>query len=262
MEEKGTIFIREEGAGFALVLLHGFCESHKVWDDFAKPLARDYHVLQVDLPGFGSSASVIGLKSLEDVARRVYNALVAKGINKFCLIGHSLGGYVALAIEAMFSSAVAGLVLFHSTAKADTPEKRENRNKVVEFIKANGVAPFIENFIPPLFADPTHPAIAQAKLMGHASPQETVIWYTEAMRDRPDRTDTLAKAEKPVMLIAGERDSVIPKKTLEDQVTFLKEPTFIALDRSAHMGMFEQPVESMQALRQFIGQLPGSAVYV
>lgn len=244
------LFIAEQGQGSAIVFLHGFCETHEIWLEFAKPLSQNYRLIFVDLPGFGESPLLEG-KTLEDRATQVVEALKRRGVHQFLLVGHSLGGYVSLAIETKYTEMVEGLVLFHSTAFADTEEKKENRNKVVDFVSKNGVAPFIENFVPPLFADQQHPAIARMKSMGRDTPKETVLWYTKAMRDRPDRTSTLRKATKPVMIIAGLKDAVIPIKTLEEQVTFLQRPTFITLNLSGHMGMLEESEKSVRAIENF-----------
>src|SRR5690606_20750625 len=99
----------------------------------------------------------------------------------------SLGGYVALAMVAQQPDRFAGLGLFHSTAYADTEEKRASRSKVIEFVETNGVEAFTSNFVTPLFADKTHASIQKVREINMKASREAVIGYTKAMRDRPDQ---------------------------------------------------------------------------
>jgi pimeloyl-ACP methyl ester carboxylesterase len=147
----GSVYYKQQGDGPALVFLHGFCESHEIWDETGPELSSDYRVITPDLPGFGKSAILKSPFSIREVGRTVIEFIETLGIRKLALIGHSLGGYVALAIAKERPDLVAGLCLFHSTAQADSEEKRINRNKVIYFVERNGVQPFIETFVPGLF---------------------------------------------------------------------------------------------------------------
>ena len=96
-----------------------------------------------------------------------------------------------------------GIGLIHSTANADLPERKLARNKVIEFVSANGVLPFVQSFIPPLFYDQRNPSVAGTVSLASATPLSTLISYTEAMRDRLDRNHVLKRFNKPVLFLAG-----------------------------------------------------------
>jgi pimeloyl-ACP methyl ester carboxylesterase len=246
------IFYTDSGKGTPVVFLHGFCESHKIWIDFIAPFSNDIRILNVDMPGFGASPLPTNNLSIDSVGLSIIEWLEELKISNAVLIGHSLGGYVALAIAEQRPDLISGFALFHSTAYADSEEKKVNRNRTIEFVRKNGVAPFIDAFVPGLFFKKDHPATSIAHKIGVQTSSDTLIAYTELMRDRPDRTNVLKNFNKPVLVLAGVRDSIIPFNSLKEQVTFLQKPTFTVLDESAHMGLFEQPETSRKAIQKFI----------
>src|SRR6187402_3467112 len=185
------IFFEQQGLGNPVILIHGFPMSHFVWKDFASRLTANVTVYTPDLPGFGQSKILPSPFSIDDVANKLLEWIESNGIKKSVLIGHSLGGYVALAMIEKRPDLFVGLGLFHSTALADSAEKKDSRTKVVEFVEKNGALTFTSNFIGPLFADPTHPAISFVKEIASQSSAEAVVGFTQAMRDRPNREAVL-----------------------------------------------------------------------
>ena len=92
------ISYKEYGGGYPLLFLHGFCETNKVWEDFAHLLSNDFHVLCPDLPGFGKTSLFANSFTIDDVAKEIKNWLRELSINKCLVVGHSLGGYIALSM--------------------------------------------------------------------------------------------------------------------------------------------------------------------
>lgn len=245
------IHCRELGNGFPLVFIHGFCETSEVWADFADRFGHEFHVIVLDLPGFGKSEALPAPFTLEGVAQQLIDFLASKNIDHYCLIGHSLGGYVSLAMAALQPNAVHSVVLFHSTALDDSTEKKENRNKVIDFVRANGVAPFVETFIPGLFYDKSHPAISTLHQIANQTDKNTLISYTQAMRDRPSRIQLIQDYKKPTLLLGGQFDPIIPASSLQDLAA--KSGAEVAfLDKTAHMGMLEAPIEAYRIIYQFL----------
>jgi pimeloyl-ACP methyl ester carboxylesterase len=145
-----------------------------------------------------------------------------------------------------------GFGLFHSTGYADSEERKASRNKVIEFVSKNGVAAFIETFIPPLFYDTSNPHIPFAVKMALETKQETLIGYAQAMRDRPDLTSVIEKFNNPIIFIAGEKDTVIPLETLQKQAELAAKPQLYVIPNVAHMGMFEKETETLNLTREFL----------
>lgn len=248
----GTLYVKEKGEGFPVVLLHGFCETHKIWDGVLSALSSCYHVLAVDLPGFGKSDFPEGTFSLEDIADRIIQWLGDRQIEKCVVLGHSLGGYITLAMANKNPKLIAGFGLVHSTAYADTEEKKANRNRVIAFVKEHGVKYFIESFIPPLFADQQNNRIPKMVEIGAATPLQTLIAYTLAMRDRPDRINVLADFKGKILFLAGEVDSLIPIESIRNQARFCKWPFVAVLEGVAHMGMLENERETIRNVETFL----------
>ena len=241
-----------------VVLLHGFCESKKIWDHFIPVLADIAHLVVPDLPGFGENKALEEPVTIEKMADEVYRLLLDLQLDEGgILVGHSLGGYVSLAFAEQCPHWVKGLCLFHSTALPDTEEKKKNRNKTIKFLEQNGVPAFTENFIPSLFYEKNRkslqPAIKKAMQIANQTPVSTTIEVTKALRDRKDRTHVLKNASYPFMFIAGKEDQAVPFETLKDQFWLPKGPvTLQVFPETAHMGMFEREKETLEGLKGFI----------
>lgn len=252
MSEQNNVFYTDQGEGFPVILIHGFCETHEVWTRFAEKLSADFRVISVDLPGFGNSKSLPEGFSIADAAKKIIELLDALNIKKCVPIGHSLGGYVTLAMVRQQVNLFSGFGLFHSTAYADSDERKTARNKVIEFVTNNGVAAFIETFIPPLFHDKSNPDIPFAVKMALQTKQETLTGYAKAMRDRPDLTSVIQKFTNPIIFIAGEKDTVIPPDALEKQAKLAAKPDLHVIRETAHMGMFEKEAETLNLIGKFL----------
>lgn len=245
------LFFREKGEGDPLLLIHGFPMHSAIWENFSHKLSNHFRIILVDLPGFGKSPLLSDGFTIDDVAQEVLEGLSTRVNNKLVVAGHSLGGYVTLSMAAQRPEMFAGFSLFHSTAYADSEEKKKSRTKVVEFIQQNGVEAFTGNFIAPLFADKDHPALADVRNINLASQQQTVIGYTQAMRDRQDKTAVLKSFDKPVLFLAGDRDPGIPLKSIEEQATLSNNIEVNVLKGQAHMGIIEDADRTAKILDEF-----------
>ncbi|MFL5728399.1 MAG: alpha/beta fold hydrolase, partial [Cytophagaceae bacterium] len=125
----------ESGRGKTIVLVHGFCESQEIWKKTQAALSAHYRVICPDLPGFGKSPLKVKDISIAYYAEMIKELLAFLNVEKCCMIGHSLGGYITLAFAEKYSAMLSSFGLFHSTAFADSPEKKENRNKTIQFIQ-------------------------------------------------------------------------------------------------------------------------------
>jgi pimeloyl-ACP methyl ester carboxylesterase len=243
------------GNGFPVVLLHGFCENKDIWDTFSVPLSEAFQVITPDMPGFGGSQHNTNFASVEAMANEVSALLQQLQIGKCVLIGHSLGGYVALALAEKHPEIVAGLALFHSTAYPDTEEKKQTRTKTADFIDKNGIPAFIENFVPPLFFKDRHEELKEymelTRKITLQAPKATAVAVTKAMRDRPDRTHVLREATYPVLFIAGKDDGAVSFLSAKEQFFLPKHSQVQALAETGHMGMFERPQETYLMVHHF-----------
>jgi pimeloyl-ACP methyl ester carboxylesterase len=250
------IIYTDKGAGPVVLLVHGFCESKAIWNSFSAVLSHSYRVISIDLPGFGESRLDEETVSMEWFADEVQNLLKLLQINSFVFVGHSLGGYIGLAYAEKYVRHLTGLCLFHSTAYADSEERRANRDKTITFIHKYGADMFTQSFIEPLFLLKNRQVlkneIAELKSIAKQSSEKGIVATTIAMRDRPDRTHVLATLTVPVLLIGGKNDATIPIEKLEEQARLSDKITLAEIDECGHMGMYEQKEKTFDALKNFL----------
>jgi pimeloyl-ACP methyl ester carboxylesterase len=249
-----TLFSREKGKGKPILLVHGFPFHQEIWDGYVERLSDEFRVIIIDLPGFGKSEPLQSQFTLDQIASTLLDFLGENDLKKVNIIGHSLGGYVALEMIRKSPELFTSLVLFHSTAYADSAEKKTSRSKVVEFVQKNGALPFTTGFIPPLFFNPTHPAIERVKQIASKSTSEAVIGYTLAMRDRPDHIKTLEVFKNPTLFLAGKNDPGIPVDSIIKQAGHCQKGEIHILENVSHMGMLEKPEETASKIKEFLSK--------
>ncbi len=247
-----TLFSRQRGNGEVMIFIHGFPFHQGIWDNFAEKFIDANTVVTIDLPGFGKSPILPDGFTIDDVAENVLQFMDAHKLSNAILVGHSLGGYVSLAMIDKKPELFQKLIMFHSTAYADSDERKESRNKVVEFVKKNGALAFTTSFIGPLFSDPQHEDIELVKQIAATTDAETIIGYTKAMRDRPERIKTLKNFKKPTLFLAGDKDPGIPATSVVEQSRHCQKGKIHILKNVAHMGMFEKSVESVAGIKDFL----------
>jgi pimeloyl-ACP methyl ester carboxylesterase len=250
-----SLFLQEQGSGQPIVFIHGFCETHEIWKEFVTPFITSYRVITLDLPGFGSSELLSTPFTIDDVGDAVAETLEHHNISDAAIIGHSLGGYVALSLAKNHSSLLKGLGLFHSSAFADSEEKKENRNKVIESVKNYGALPFIDTFVPGLFFDKSNAALKKVYAIASKTRSETIINYTVAMRDRPDSSQMWTKSDLPKLLISGREDTSIPAQISRELGEIGHNLRFIELEKTGHMGFFEAETECQLTIKSFTDEL-------
>lgn len=241
--------------GQAVILIHGFCEDHRVWDEWLELMPNDLFFLSIDLPGFGASPPHDDL-SIDSMAEALLGALDAHSIDRCVLVGHSMGGYVSLALLEKAPERVAGLCLFHSHPFADSAEKKESRLKAIEFIDNHGHGIYVRQMIPTLFAydySKGYPSEVNA-LIHHAQHFDPngIIAALRAMHNRPDRSAVLQQAKVPVQFIIGRLDQAVPWELSMSQVTLPAIADIQIYNHVGHMGMFEAPQATARAVRAFL----------
>jgi pimeloyl-ACP methyl ester carboxylesterase len=200
------------GTGTAVVLLHGFIENKTMWKDLAPKLAEKNRVISIDLLGHGDSDCLGYVHSMEENAEIVKAVLSNLKIRKTIIIGHSMGGYVALAFAELYPQFIKGLVLLNSTAKEDSEERKINRDRAIKAVKQNYIN-FVRMSIVNLFSennrDRLENEIEKVKLEALKTPLQGIIASLEGMKIRKDRQFILKESNFPKMLILGKKDGVL-----------------------------------------------------
>lgn len=235
-----------------LVLLHGHGLSPLIWDGLSAALSGDYTIMRPDFSRMTRHTTV------EAYAEELFSMLAASQITRCVLIGHSMGGYVALALAAAHPDMVAGLVLFNSTAFADpdTDEQREKRRTAQEILETDGSEPFVTKSVASMFSTPNQQKradLVQQVIEAHKTlPAEALLTGLQAIRTRPDRSDLLVNASFPVLILAGRHDSAIPYEQSQALKSKLPHAQLVMLESSGHLGMLEEPEAAVEAVREFL----------
>jgi len=252
-----SIHFFDKGSGQPVVLIHGFCEIGQMWEDFAESLSDSFRIICPDLPGCGKSPYTSSQKNLEEVAVQLEEWLDDQQVTDPIVIGHSLGGYVTLALAELMGSKLKAIGLFHSTAFADDEEKKGMRDRTVQFLHKNGVDKFVTSFVPGLIPeqkrDDFQEEIAEVIEQAKQSTLEGLIAYTEAMRDRKERVDVLQNFSGPKLMIAGTLDSAVKidaSRAHKSAVT-----AYYELEGVGHLGMIEQKDRCIELVRDFCGEV-------
>jgi pimeloyl-ACP methyl ester carboxylesterase len=214
-----TIDYTATGKGTAVVLLHGFLENQTMWQYLAPVLATKYRVITVDLLGHVNTDCLGYVHTMEDQADMVHHVLHELKIRKSVLIGHSMGGYMALAFAELYPDNVKGLVLLNSTSRADSDERKLNRDRAIAAVKQNYTA-FVRMSIANLFSEDNREKLAETienvKLEALKTPLQGIVAALEGMKIRNDREVLLHFGPYPIALILGKKDGVLP---YDDNVT-------------------------------------------
>ncbi|WP_207515530.1 alpha/beta fold hydrolase [Longitalea luteola] len=250
------VFYRKEGSGQPVVLIHGFSEDGTVWENQVEYLKSKFQLIIPDLPGSGQSPMNGADWSMEYFAECIRSILDKENITKTSMIGHSMGGYITLAFAEQYPDRLHSFGLFHSTAFADSEEKKTARRRGIEFIQQNGAAKFLEQSIPNLFSEITkkrQPELVQKILARYTNfVGQSLVNYYQAMMVRPDRTQVLKNFSGPVLFIMGKHDTAVPYEQGMQQ-SYMPGLSYIhTLEHSGHMGMWEEPELSNVFLEEFL----------
>jgi pimeloyl-ACP methyl ester carboxylesterase len=259
--QNANISYRIAGKGKTVMLLHGFGEDGTVWEHQIEALQDDYRLIIPDIPGSGNSGFLPNgnIETYAQILKAIIDIELPKTEQDFSLIGHSMGGYIALAFAEKYPSMLNSLGLFHSSAFADNEEKKEVRTKAISFIKEKGGYSFLKTSIPGLFnekfAADNQEDIESLIEKSKAFTSAALAQYYQAMIDRPERIVLLKTFKKPVLFIIGEFDKAIPLETSLAQCHMPAISHVHILAKSAHMGMFEETEKANQVLKNFLEQV-------
>lgn len=228
-----------------VVLLHGYLESMIVWDEFVDLLKDKVRVVTLDLPGHGISNVIGEVHTMEYLAKCVGDAMAALGIERYSMVGHSMGGYVSLAMLDDYRDHIENIILLSSTTSADSQEKCDRRRREIELIKA-GKKNTLARLVPHAGFAPENVKrlqdyiedISELILM---TEDEGVIAILGGMIERQSRGDMLRKSGIPHLFIFGRHDYYIPEEVAQEMIA--EDPTaeVVWLEHSGHMGFIEEP---------------------
>lgn len=242
------------GSGQPIVLLHGFLEERSMWNDYAEKLSSEFEVISIDLLGQGESGNVGYAHSMEEHAAAVTAVLFTECIETCIVVGHSMGGYVALALAENQPDLIDGLILFHSTSYPDLAEKKIDRERVIALVQRNKSV-YLNAAIPSLFAENSKAGLQneiEALIdIANGFSDQGIIANIRGMMERKDRTEILKDGKFQKLIIHGELDSVISIDDVKTIAALSNDIQLQMVKNISHMGHLEAPVKCFDLIAEF-----------
>ena len=238
------------GTGAPLMLLHGYPLDHHLWDAVEPLLTDTFDLILPDLRGFGESTTVDTPYTMDDYASDVAGLLDHVGIQKTAIIGHSMGGYVALAFARLYPDRLTGLGLVSSQAPADPPERKEGRYKSAADVAVaeKGIGGVV-GAMTAKFTSVPHLQAAAREMMERQQPA-AYIGALKAMAERADSTSLLSSFTLPVVIVHGDDDALIPIDRAREVKAAIAHAQLLELKGVGHMPMMEAAKETSDALKR------------
>jgi pimeloyl-ACP methyl ester carboxylesterase len=251
--KNSILSFTDEGKGTTVILLHGFLENSTMWKALLPELSKKNRVICIDLLGHGKSDSLSYIHTMKDMADAVHHILHELKLRKVVLVGHSMGGYVALAFAELYPEMMKGLVLVNSTAKEDSPERKANRDRAILAVKQNHKAA-ISMSIANLFSEENRDRLSQeiewARNEALQTSLQGIVAAQEGMKTRSDREMLLHTTSYPKTIILGKKDPVLNYEDNKTQVTNTN--TELITFNDGHMSHFENKEELLLVLQSFL----------
>ena len=241
----------DRGDGEVLILLHGYLEAIETFDAFAEDLATNVRVICIDLPGHGQSTTKTKDFGVEEMAEVLFELILKLKLSKVHLMGHSMGGYVALAFADKYSDYLASFSLLHSTANPDTDEKKGNRIREIDLVSRGKKELICNTAIPNTFSRKNQnlfgKEIEDMVRIASNTYEEGIVDALNAMMNRSDRNDVLKALQVPKYSFIGKEDNFIPfDKGMKWADANDMNP--IIFENSGHMSFIEEKEKCIEAI--------------
>ncbi len=255
---SGQIHFSVSGNGsIPVVFLHGFLGDMSVWERYLADLGPAYKILRIDLPGHGGSSTFDETHPMELMADSVITAMQDADFGSAHFVGHSMGGYVSMALTTKYPDAVCSITLFHSTALEDGEQKKKDRIRTIRLFEMSPelfVSEAINNLFAPHNLTKYPEEISRLKQIGLKTGLTGAAPALRGMALRPDMRNLLGKREIPTLFIAGKYDNIIPLDSVMDQAGELG-AELLLLEHSGHMGFIEEYDRTLAGLVSFWNSL-------
>ena len=238
---------RGKQGGAPLVLLHGYPLDHHLWDEVAPLLEDTFDLVLPDLRGFGESTIADSSPTMEDYAADIAALLDYLNIQKAAIVGHSMGGYVALAFARLYPERVSGFGLVSSQVLADPPDRKEGRYKSAADVAENGIASVVAMMTPKFTSNEGLQVFARTSM--ERQQPAAYIGALKAMAERPDSTSLLSSLKVPVVVIHGDADALIPVDRAREVKAGLPQARLVEISGAGHMPMMEAKEQTAEALK-------------
>ena len=250
------IFVKIEGDGPPVLLLHSYWGSHSLFDRLTGELSVTHQVIRMDLPGHGKSGPPPEGYRFDSFAEVLYEILeIIQVKERITIIGHSMGGYAGLAFSARYPDKTASLVLMHSPVQNSDDQNIRQRNREAKLLNNGKKDLLLQVTIPSNFAPGNEDRMIQEiSLVNQTAGEVTVIGALrsiEAMNMRSNYHGNLKNAEYPILIIIGIHDKVYGYEGQLADAVLIPSAEVLLLNHSGHLGFMEEYDLVLDNLKRF-----------
>jgi len=255
-----NLLVEQRGAGIPLLFIHGYPLSSRIWLPQLEGLSKFARTIALDLRGHGESDVAEGPYEMDLLAEDCCAVLDALGIDQPVVVcGLSMGGYVTFAFYRKYPERVAGLILSATRAGEDSPEAKANRDRAASLAQEQGSGAVAESMLPKMLSPKTYSnrqeLVHQVWDIMQATSVQGIVGDLMGMKSRPNSVPTLAKIDKPTLILHGSDDQLIPLSEAVAMRTAIQGASLRVMPDAGHLLNMEQPDPFNQAIRAFIQEL-------
>lgn len=267
---------RDSGHAGTIVFVHGFPFTGEAWADQLGALPDGWRGIAPDLRGFGATdihavagevptGRKLGGRIARDdepvltmtcFARDLAELIDAEADGEAVVCGLSMGGYAAFELWRRHPDRVRALVLADTRASADDDEGRENRYRMAQTVRKDGMEPVARAMTPSLLSEKTRQdapdVVARVRDMILRTPPRTAIAALAGMAARHDATDELPTISVPTLVIAGEHDALTPPEHARVMTDAIPDASIDVIPDAGHLSNMERPAAFNRALASFL----------
>ncbi len=247
------MFYRRQGRGEAVMLLHGFASSSLFWAALMERLGTQFDVIAPDWPGFGATPEAVPYASLAGFAGGVIDLADKLGLERFHVIGHSMGGFVVQDLLCEHARRLHSAVLYGAGLSVNRARRFEAIAETLLRLEAEGVDATIKRVVSSWFADPVRDAKVH-RLCVEAGRGMTLPAAAAAIRamEHVDFTGRLGQAQTRALVISGEAERSHPPASAMELRDALANAHLCILPFCGHAAHLEQPEWFEMVVREFL----------
>ncbi len=234
------IHFKDHGEGKPVVLLHGLALDGSIWNEVVKLYADQARFIVPDLRGHGKTSIGNANGSLEQFADDLFAMVNSLGLEKFTLVGHSMGGYIALAFAKKYPEKLEGLVMVTSNAQSDTPEKQESRLTEARLAMQSGMVAVAAPMAQELTR--SNEIMHQVTPILERTPPTGFANVQRAIASRNNNLELLKGLNIPMLAIAGGEDQLMKAEVSYEMVEASRLGSVVVLPGVGHLPMLEAPL--------------------
>ncbi len=256
------MYYEDVGAGFPLLFGHSYLWDAAMWESQVAELAQHYRCIVPELWGHGRSEPLPQIPySLELLAEDHWALAQALGLERFAVVGLSVGGMWGVHLALNHPAAVAALVLMDTYVGAEPPATQARYFQMLDMVEKVGIMPppIVQAATPFFFAqaslDQGHPAVAAFQQKLGATPAvniPSVVALGRAIFGRASALERLGEIDFPTLVVVGADDRSRPPHEAQDMAAHIPHAQLEIIPDAGHICTVEQPARVNAVLTQFL----------